>query len=296
MPRSNQLEPLSPVSMRANVQKTSKETRRLQDLFHTRATEIKESLDLLSAAQIILKSLTPSDPWHAMTNHELIEKFENHAEALLSNSAFMDEFEQWSGIEEIKSVCTDKNWWKRRRMTHTRPVPKKGKSQRSSKEDVFGSTRSGSLDSTAIVDDNIMAIQTPTQEFPKTAKKGTSILRPRFSMSNTPDTPTQQTEGQRMISNDLIESDGDITDGELQLVQLPADLSQRIKNDKILPRKRKPKDIIDNFPKRFRNARVEAPPKDSHSIQYGRGRPPLSTSPVSPFELNFLRLDTITVK
>jgi hypothetical protein len=132
------------------------------------------------------------------------------------------------------------------------------------------------------MDDDIMAIQTPIQGFSRTAKKGTSILRPRLSMSNTPDTPTQQTESQTMISNDLIESDGDITDDELQLIQLPADLSQRIKNDKIVPRKRKPKHIIDNFPKRFRNARVKVPPKDSDSMQFGRGRPPLSTSPVSP--------------
>ena len=296
--RSNQSEPLSPNPMRAEVQKPSNETRRLQQLFRFNADEVKESPDLSSAAKIILGSLSPSHPWHNITDIELIEKFENHAESLLSDSSFVEAFKEWPGLEEIKSVCIDKKWWRKRRITQNRTDPSRLR-PRNSQGDLLESsepTVSGSLDSASVDDD--MGIETPAQAYPKTAKKGTSILRPRFSMSHThtPGTPTREMDSQSMTSGGLLESDKDLTDDELQLLQLPADVSQRIKNEKIPSRKRKSDETIQNNSKRVRGSRMEVP-KNPPSIQFGRGRPPLSTVLVTPvFLCNFLMVDPVVVK
>ena len=115
-----------------------------------------------------------------------------------------------------------------------------------------------------------MLMETPGPGYPKTAKKGTSILRPRFSASHTPSTPTRQIEDE---SDALAESDRDITDDELQLVRLPADVSLRIKNEKNVTRKRKLEIPVENVHKKPRN-------KIPQSFQFGRGRPPLTTVPV----------------
>lgn len=290
MPRPNQLEALSPISLRAKVQKASKETRHLQSLFRLNAKEIKQqSSNLSSAATIMLRSLNASNPWYNITNSELVEKVENHAEALLSDSAFVQLFKEWPGIDEIRSFFNDKKWWKRRRITTQNCPAPRGRPHILRREDSFESTRptrSVSLDTTM---DNGLAVETPVQGYPRTAKKGTSILRPRFSMSHTPGTPTRQMESQS--SDGLVESDTDFTDDdELQLVQLPADVSQRIKNDKIATtRKRKSEELVNNNSKRsHNNDRVEvANKKNLNSIQFGRGRPPLTTVLVTPSSPNF---------
>ena len=274
--------------MRAKVQKPSKETRHLQFLFQINADKIKTSSGLSSAAKIILQSLHPSNPWRKLANSELIEKFEHHAETLLSDFAFVESFKDWSGFEEIKSFCTDKKWWKRRRKTQNRAGPGRRRI-RISQEDSFESsepTRSGSLESASVDDD--LTIETPAQGYRKTAKKGTSILRPRLSMSHTPGTPTRQLEKQLSMSPDgLVGSEMDLSDGELELVQLPADVSQRIKNDKLPTRKRKSEEIIENDSKRSRSYRKEVS-INPRSFQFGRGRPPLTTVPVFFHESNLM--------
>jgi hypothetical protein len=255
--------------MPAKVQKASKETRRLQELFYLNAEEIKlHSSNLSSAANIILQSLGLSDPWQNLTDLELIEKFENHAESLLSDCAFTESFKDCTCLNEIRDFCTDKNWWKRRRLTQSR-VPHRRRGRRpKSQEDLSEST---TLEPSRIdLSQDATPMETPGPRYPKTAKKGTSILRPTFSASHTPGTPTPQIEDE---SNDLVESDRDTTDDELELLQLPADLSLGTKNEKNTTRKRKVEGTVENVWKKPRN-------QIPQSFQFGCGRPPLTTVPV----------------
>ena len=267
--RSNHIELLSPVSMRAKVQKPSKEARRLQQLFHLNAEEIKkQSSNLSGAAKIILKSLDSSDPWHNLTHLEIIEKFENHAESLLNDSGFTDSFKDCPCLNEIRSFCTNKNWWKRQRPMQNRADQRpRGRPRKTP----FESRRSKSIESAGVdLSQDAMPMQTPGPGYPKTAKKGTSILRPRFSASHTPGTPTRHVEDE---NDSLGESDKGSTDDELELLQLPADLSLRIKNEKKVTRKRKVEVAVENAHKKSRN-------NIPQSFQFGRGRPPLTTVPV----------------
>jgi hypothetical protein len=114
----------------------------------------------------------------------------------------------------------------------------------------------------------LLPVETPA--YPKTAKKGTSILRPRFSMDHSPGTPTKQGDSQ---SDMLVDSDNSTDDDELQLLQIPPDVSTQIKEEKKPITRRKPK---------F-EALVEDPIEPPKlGIQFGRGRPPLTTVPVLP--------------
>jgi hypothetical protein len=258
--------------MRAKVQKASKETRILQQLFLINANEVKDSPDLATAAQLFL---TPPQPWHILTISELLEKIENHAEALLSDPAFINAFQGWPGIEEIKAFCTDKKWWKHRRVSQIKATSRG--QPRLSQESSYESSvppRSRSLDSSSMdlsQDDNVIDLTVETPAYPKTAKKGTSILRPRFSMDHTPGTPTKQGDSQ---SDMLVDSDNSTDDDELQLLQIPPDVSTHIKEEK--------------KPATRRKRKFEAPPVEDPieppklGIQFGRGRPPLTTVPVLP--------------
>jgi hypothetical protein len=265
-PRSNQQEPLSPISMRAKVQKASKETRILQQLFLINADEVKDSPDLATAAQLFL---TPPQPWHILTLSELLEKIENHAEALLSDPAFIDAFQGWPGIEEIKAFCTDKKWWKHRRVSQIKATSR-GRPHLSQESSYESSVppRSRSLDSSSMdlsQDDNVIDLTVETPAYPNPAKKGTSILRPRFSMDHTPGTPTKQGDSQLDM---LVDSDNSTDDDELQLLQIPPDVSTHVKEEK--------------KPATRRKRKFEAPPIEPPKlgIQFGRGRPPLTTVPV----------------
>ena len=255
--------------MPAKVQKASKETRRLQELFYLNAEEIKQhSSNLSSAANIILESLDLSDPWQNLTDLELIEKFENHAESLLSDSTFTESFKDCSCLNELRDFCTDKNWWKRRRLTQIRvPQRRRGRPPKSHGD----SSEPKPLETSRInLSQDAMPMETPGPRYPKTAKKGTSILRPRFSASHSPSTPTPQIEDE---SDDLVELDKDTTDDELELLQLPADVSLGIKNEKNTTRKRKVEVTVENLRKKPRN-------QIPQSFQFGCGRPPLTTVPV----------------
>ena len=288
LPRSNHFKLLSPVSMHASVQKPSKETRHLQQLFLINANEIKQqSSDLSSATKLILESLNSSDPWHDLTHLELIEKFENHAESLVSDSLFTESFKDWSGLGEIRSFCTDKSWWKRRRLIQNRPYQGRRGLPRKCHENSFKSWPSTSMEIASIdLSQDDTSMETPGPRYPKTAKKGTSILRPRFSASHTPGTPTRQMDDE---SDALVESDRDSTDDELQLVQLPVDVSLRIKNEKKATQKRKVEGSVENVQKRSRN-------KNPESLQFGRGRPPLTTVIVHFPNFKYLMADPIIVK
>jgi len=256
--------------MRAKIQKASKETRILQQLFLINADEVKSSPDLATTAQLFL---TLPHPWHNLTLSELLETIENHAEALLSDPAFNNAFHSWPGIGEIKAFCKDKKWWKHRRVaqikarSHDRPHL----SQESSYESSVP-PRSRSLDSASVdlsQDDNIIDLTVDTPAYPKTAKKGTSILRPRFSMEHSPGTPTKQGDSQ---SDMLVDSDNSTDDDELQLLQIPPDVSTRIKEKKPATRRKRKIDAL-----------VEDPVKQPNlGMKSGHGRPPLTTVPVFP--------------
>lgn len=276
--------------MRAKVQKPSKETRILQKLFLVNATEVKNLPDLASAVQLFL---APPQQWHNLTDLELLEKIENHAEALLSDSTFVNAFQGWSGIDEIKAFCTDKKWWKHRLVSQIkgRGRPRSQLSKESSYESSVP-PRSRSLESASAdlsQDDNVLDLTAETPAFPKTAKKGTSILRPRFSMDHTPGTPTKQGDSQ---SDMLVDSDPSTDDDELQLLQIPPDVSTRIQGEK-KPVKRRKRQI---------ESSVENPnpvKQPARNIQFGRGRPPLTTVPVpDPIPRYILSdsIDSVAVK
>ena len=263
--------------MRAKVQKPSKETRIIQQLFLVNADEVKTCPDLATAAQLFL---APSQQWHPLTHSELLEKVENHAEALLSDSTFTNVLRGWSGLDQIKAFCSDKKWWKHGRISQLKSRPQ-GRS-RSSQENSYepsGPPRSRSLESASAdlsQDDNFVDLTVETPAYPKRAKKGTSILRPRLSIEHTPGTPTKNGDSQ---SDMLVDSDNSTDDDELQLVQVPPDVKKRMQRDEkaVGRRKRKIESLVDN-------------PINEHkmAIQFGRGRPPLKTVQVVPISRNIL--------
>jgi hypothetical protein len=279
-PRSSQQELLSPLSSRAKVQKPFKETRHLQELFRINVDEIKQSSSLAAAAQIILESLSSSDPWRDFTVPELIEKFENHAEALLGNVAFLQPFKGWPGIDEIKAFCADRNWRKRGSIPQGRLRSRRRKRiQVSDSINLSEDTRSTSMGSVNIdsLQEDVQA-KTPAPRYPKTAKKGTSSLRPRLSLSQTPGTPIPQMESQSTASDPRVDSENDSSDDDLQLLKIPPDVSRRVQHEEKITRKRKPDAVNENAFTRSKKNRTENPA----SIQFGRGRPSLTTVPVTP--------------
>jgi len=286
-PQVPQQEPLSPISHRAKVQKPNKETRQIQELFHNNAEAITEAPDLATAAQIIADSLPSPHSWNTK-DHDIYSKIESHAEALLSDKEFVDAFTNWSGLDEIRHFCSDKKWWKRRRTAQstsratsmTSIMGAGRRKRRVIQEDSFDSPPASSRDTTSVdISQEDLAMETPAPGYRTTARKGTSVLRPSLSVSQTPATPTRH--GAESPSSNII----DLTspdDEELHLLRLPEDVSQRIKKDiseaeqtrRQLTRKRKFDVLRDE---------EELPRKQSSSnplkkpLQFGRGRPPLTT-------------------
>jgi len=200
--RSMQDDPLSPVSMRAKVQKANKETRHILDLFRLNSDEIKQSSGLSDAAIIVAHSLDPSDPWRGLNNFQVLEKFENHAEALLSDQTFAECFTDWSGIKELKSFCRDRKWWKRRRI-----IQKRANSRIRPQH---------SIDAARLVSMQTESVDLPSDDIPviachsRTGRKGSSALRPKRIPSSTPKTPAKQTDPITLevsdLSNDELEA------------------------------------------------------------------------------------------
>jgi hypothetical protein len=269
--------------MRAKVQKPSRETRLLQGLFEAHSEEIKQSANLGGGATIILDHLSRSHEWRTLETCEFIEKVENHAEVLLTMSAFTDQFTGWKGLDEIRRFCHDKKWWKRRRVAPVEPPsppPKRGGPRRRlriSPDDTLDEPPQDDFES-ADVSQNELTTDTPAPGYLQPAKKGTSVLRPQFSMSQTPGTPTRQGDPESDSIDIPLASERDVTDeDEIQLLQLPIDISQRIQNEKKpLIRKRKIDDTDDEVIKRPRKTRNGVPTKSS-SFKFGGGRPPLTT-------------------
>jgi hypothetical protein len=280
--------------MRAKVQKPSKQTRYIQRLFEANADTIKDTPDLVSAATVILDYIHPSH----YDVQELIENFENHAEVLLTGLTLVDQFKDWPGLEEIRSFIKDKKWWKRRQVIQQEPSPPPrraapGRRRVFSEEHSVEPNTPKDDSETANASQDELTAETPI-EYPRTAKKGTSVLRPRYSMSRTPGTPTRQVDQEsEPSSTDMHPHSGPITDAEeeLQLLQLPADVSQRIQNEKkTLTRKRKfDHEPVEKVFKRPRNTQTDEP-TDFFSVKFGRGRPPLTTVMVCPTLLDSLQL------
>lgn len=280
---------MSPISHRAKVQKPSKETRHIQELFQFNAGAIKECPDLETAAQILTDSLPSTHPWNSR-DHDILSKIENHAEALLSDPDFIDAFEGWTGLDEIRRFCSDKKWWTRRRNTQSTSRTTSSTSfsragrrkRRVILEDSSDSPPESTMDTTSVdISQEELAMETPAPGYRRTASKGTSVLRPSMSVSQTPATPTRQ--GNESPCSNIIDLTGR-DDEELQLLRLPEDVSQRIKKDiseaektrKLLTRKRKFEVIQDDEDDKPRKPQQSSNPLNN-PLRFGRGRPPLTT-------------------
>ena len=248
---------------------------------------VKEAPDLATGVLIISDSLPPSHPWNSQSN-DILSKVENHAEALLSDPKFNDAFADWHGLAEIRRFCSDKKWWTKRRIiqsssraTSMTSFSRAGRRRgRVVRDDSFDSLPASNADTTsADISQDELAVETPAPGYRHHARKGTSVLRPSMSVSQTPATPTRQ--GAESPASSMI----DITsydDEELQLLRLPEDVSERIQKDiseagntrRKLTRKRK-FEVIKDEDEVSRKKKPSNPL--NRPFQFGRGRPPLTT-------------------
>lgn len=221
-----------------------------------------------------------SDPWQSLTALEILEKFECHAEALLTDPTFINTLEDWPGLQDLKAF-TDKKWWKHRSRAQQRHQQRLR--QQTSPE---SSTEPQSVDAVSFdlsQEDSNVDVETPAMELPnRTGRKGRSSLRPRLSsVSHTPGTPTRRNDSD---SDVLIDLNAVFSDDELQHIKVPRDLSSSLKT-KPTNKRFSYEYPSTNASKRPRNARNEAAPENppnpqAVSFKFGRGRPPLITVPV----------------
>lgn len=277
---------MSPKSLRAKVQRPSKETGHLQQLCIINADQIKETSDVAEASDALIESMDLSDPWQSLTPFEVLEKFEGHAETLLSDPTFTNALEGWPGLRELKSF-TENKWWKHRPRLYQRHKRRLGR-QRSQES----STQPQSLDAVSFDmshEDLSMELETPAAAIhTKKGRKGTSSLRPRQSLlSHTPGTPTRQKDNDS--DGGLINVDEILSDDEIQLIELPKDLSLDLKPKSANNKRLSGEYPASNASKRLRKTRNEAAsenrsnaPPQALSFKFGRGRPPLTTVPVHP--------------
>jgi hypothetical protein len=273
---------LSPLPVQSTVQTTSKETRQLQQLFLNNANQIKLSSNLAAAAIVIHNSLTASHPWKS-SHPEILEKIENHAEALLTDSSFVITFRDWSGLDELQHFCNDKKWWKRRPIKQN-PPPSRPASRRyiriardSSVESSQPPTRATSTDiaSTDLSLDDI-TIETPV--LPRTALKGTSVLRPSMSVTQTPSTPTKPFQRETLsVSSSILIDLTNTDEDELQLLKVPPDISTRLQEKQ--PAKRKFKVHNDETVRPSRKTRLDRKgnPGNVDPLHFNLTRAPLTT-------------------
>lgn len=269
--------PLSPNSRLARVQKPSKETRKLLTIFQKLEPQIKATPDLRYAAAVIAEYDDPSNI-EKISESQALERIENHAEGLLNDATFMETFQDWSGIAEITRFRKDKKWWKRPTVPRSyRPTWK----PRISETSFASSSATGSvLDSTSLdADASQDELETPGPAHRNQAKKGTSVLRPRISMSMTPGTPSRHLEEDSRAASDMLTNSVDLAnedEDELLLLEVPPGLSKQASDEK-LPRKRKlqvHRAESSNPSKRSR--KLENKPSET-TVQFGCGRPPLTT-------------------
>jgi hypothetical protein len=272
------LEPISPKSHRDKVQKPSKESRHLENLCLINVDEIKETSDLAEASDFLVESMDTSDPWQSLGPLELLEKFECHAEALLTNPIFVNALEGWPGLQELKSF-TGKKWWK-----HCRQALHRYSRRLEQQTSPQSSTEAQSTDAMSFdFSHDGSNVDTPTVDTDnKRGKKGMSSLRPRLSsVSQAPVIPTRFNRSDLDV---LFDANPSFSDDEVQIIEAPKDLSLKVKSTN---KRRLDEHPHANSSKRPRNGQTEAvsenPAKSPFiSFKFGRGRPPMTTVPVDP--------------
>jgi len=278
--------PLSPNSRLARVQKPSKETRQLLAVFQKLEPQIKATPDIRNAAAVIAEYDDPSNV-EKLSESQALERIENHAEGLLNDATFMETFQEWSGIAEITRFRKDKKWWKR--PTIQRPYRPAWKPRISETSYASSSAMGSVVDSTSVdADASQDELETPGPAHRNQAKKGTSVLRPRISMSMTPGTPSRHLEEHNGAASDILTNSIDFSnedEDELLLLEVPPGLPKQVSDQKLL-RKRKLQVHSDNSSNPSKRSRkVENKPSET-TVQFGCGRPPLTTVKVF-FQMNF---------
>ena len=233
----------------------------------------------------MIELLDLSDEWQSFTPLELFEKFECHAEALLTDSTFLSTLEGWPGLQELKSF-TNQNWWKRRsraQQRHNRP----GQRQASQES----CTESQSMDTLGFdlsQEESNLEAETAAVEFHgKTGRKGTSSLRPRLpSVLHTPGTPTRRDDS----DSDVLDVGKVSSDDDCQIIE-PKNFSLGFKtkssNKRVLGED--PSANASKRPRKTRNEAATRNPRNRPSLpfKFGRGRPALTTVPVHPLCCHF---------
>jgi len=234
----------------------------------------------------MIELLDLSDEWQSFTPLELFEKFECHAEALLTDSTFLSTLEGWPGLQELKSF-TNQNWWRRRSRAQQRQ--NQPRQRQPSQESCTGSQSMDTISFDLTQEQSNLEAETAAIEFHgKIGRKGTSSLRPRLSsVLHTPGTPTRHDDS----DSDILDVGKVSSDDECQIIEPKKNLSSDFKtksfNKRILG-----EDQSANASKRPRKTRNEAAtrnPRNQPSIpfKFGRGRPALTTVPVHPLCCHF---------
>lgn len=265
-------------------------------MFLQNSEEIHNCADLRITAIIIEQNLHPSDPWHNLTAADILEKIEQHSESLLSDSIFLEAFEIWSGIDEMKAFTTDKKWWKRRRIADKYSMERSRISNESSVE-ASEATRSMSMESPSIdLTQDDLVLETLAPEHPTIAKKGINSLRLKVSPTGTPGTAIQWGEEQSERSDETMKSDIGLADDEIQSANSRSDILglqkgtvSRVKQVKKITRKRKLEELVKQ------ESPSMAQPNTLESIRWGSGRPPLKTVEAHSL-MAILTLDSLLFK
>ena len=261
-------EPLSPKSKCARVQKPSKEARELLAIFIKLHQEIKQTVDLRSAAAVIADYCRHSAT-EDVCDSQVLERIENHAEGLLNDLTFMETFRHCHVIQEIQRF-RGRNWWKRASLPPRRPWK-----PRVSEASLASSSATASMTDNTSIDLSQEEMETPPPG--SQAKKGKSVLRPRFSKSMTPSTPTRETNRHGSVSSELVTESNDLTNGdedELQLLEIPPGFLRM--PDEKTARKRKMRVHVDDPSETSKRSRKQENTQVA-GMQFGRGRPPLTT-------------------
>jgi hypothetical protein len=263
--------------------KPTKEARELIALFKNKVTEVKSIRDIQAAATFLSLFLDTS-------TLEAFELIHHHAEGLLHDDEFTEIFQEWPGLNELKSFVTNKKWWKAKPANETRASPpprKKIKVHRSksvqSKSGPTSSVDTGDVDMSSQTPDEELCVTT-TPGYAKQARKGTSVLRPRLSM-----TPAEPTASRQLIGSSF-DSAEDLTlgeDDEIQLLEMPpgVPMMKQTSNQgtKVkVTRKRKFDVHRDDSVNRTQEGEAGEP------FQFGRGRPPLSSVAVALLILSLI--------
>jgi hypothetical protein len=263
-------ESLSKQSKRFGEQKPSKEVRELMLTFGTITDDILETQSLRDAASVIAKNYRETGR-EDISDSEMLERIENHAEGFLNDDSFVGCAKNWPGLKELQRFRRNKKWW-RRPQTSARPTwrPLVSETSLASSSAVVSGMDTTSVD---LSDD----METPEPSNTHRAKKGKSVLRPRMSMSMTPATPTRDIQRDESESSDLFGGFADLTnDDDEVLSDIPPKISKKMSIGKF-SKKRKSRVLSDDSSSVSKRIRKENDVRIEKEIQFGRGRPPLTT-------------------